>query len=325
MSSPSDSSRAPSVQPWAIVRLRLDEPPRELPELAAATFALDELGALLAMLEPVSGVETKDPAKGGDTDKPELWVYTTPEGVDVVRARTETLAPAMELELSIHPQVRTDDDWRDNWKRFYRPMIFGDGTLLLRPSWIERREGDPRAELVIDPGRAFGTGLHATTQLCLERICLEASRGAFRPRTVLDLGCGSGILALACARLFEPERLVAIDIDPEAAETCRENAALNDLQGAMDIRAGTLDDVPSGPYDLVLANIRPNALVPIASALRNCVGPNARVVLSGILDEESPNVLQVYEQAGWVLDSTEGSGLRRQGIWVAIDLRPGTA
>ena len=76
----------------------------------------------------------------------------------------------MQLDFDAQAEHRDDDDWRDSWKRFYRPMTFGDGALLLRPSWIEREDDDPKRELVIDPGRAFGTGLHESTRLCLELL-----------------------------------------------------------------------------------------------------------------------------------------------------------
>ena len=107
-----------------------------------------------------------------------------------------------------------------NTQTRFRPLRFasadGSRTLLLRPSWIDRRPGDPTLELILDPGRAFGTGQHETTRLCVDAL-VDLSRGT-APRSVLDLGCGSGILALAAARLFPTARIAAVDNDPEATE-----------------------------------------------------------------------------------------------------------
>ena len=146
----------------------------------------------------------------------QLIVYTAPAALDGLRPRIDRLAAALNLTLDVEAAVRDDDDWRDSWKQFYAPIILGGGALLLRPSWIPRRPDDPEREIVLDPGRAFGTGQHESTRLCLDLACGLEGRS---PAQVLDLGCGSGILAIAAARLFPTaERIVAglphsVDVD----------------------------------------------------------------------------------------------------------------
>ena len=308
--------------PWAIVTVRLPSPQSARETWAATLDILDEIGALLAASDGVGGVEIRDPRTIDGPVRPELLVYTTPECLDEVDARVRAMVAAFELAASeIVAQVRTDDDWRDTWKQFYHPMVLGDGALLLRPSWIPRASGHPDREVVLDPGRAFGTGLHETTQLCIDRICALWT-SATRVERILDLGCGSGILALCAARLFDgAQRVVAIDDDPEATATTVENAELNALLPRLEVLTGDVDRAtPSGPYDLVLANIRAHTLSPRAAAIFDCTAPGGRVVLSGVLVEELEEVESAFMAAGFVRDASTLAWPRRRDIWVALDL-----
>ncbi len=284
---------------------------------------LDEVGALLAASDGVGGVELRDPRTIDGPERPELLVYTTPDALHAVAERVHGTIGAFGLgdDAEIDARVRTDDDWRDTWKKFYQPMILGDGALLLRPSWIPRTPQDPAREIVLDPGRAFGTGLHETTQLCIDQICARWAGGA-APGRILDLGCGSGILALCAARLFDgAAAVVAVDDDPEATATTQENAESNGLHGRLDVRTGDVDvAAPLGPYDLVLANIRAHTLSPRASAIFACTAPGGRVVLSGVLVEEQDDVEAAFVAAGFVRDPEVVPWPRARNIWVALDL-----
>lgn len=314
---------------WATLRVRFEHgfepsgPERTLARLADHADRLESLGTVLALEPSVGGVETRDPTTQGSPERPELWVYTTPDAVDAVGRRALELGASMGLRLRLDAEVRSDEDWRDAWKEFYRPMVFGRGALLVRPSWLERREGDPSRELILDPGRAFGTGLHPTTRLCLERLCALFDADAEPPSSILDLGCGSGILALAGARLFPAtHRLVAADVDPEATATAAENAALNGLDDRVEVVTGTLDEMPGGEtFDLVVANIRPEVLLPLAPALAQRLSTRGRLTLSGILDDEADEVIAHYEAAGYVLDEEASGGRRLLESWAAFDLR----
>jgi len=278
----------------------------------------DALATLVAEEEGVSGVEVRDGTTlGGSDDTSQLIVYTEPPELDRLGPTIRGLAGSLGLDLRIETAVRNDDDWRDAWKQFYSPIIFGDGALLLRPSWIPRRPGDPQRELVLDPGRAFGTGQHESTRLCLELVCgLEPTLASQRPPArVLDLGCGSGILALASARLFPGiSQLVAIDIDPEATATTEENAALNEVS-AIEIRTGTIDDA-EGTYGLIFANIRPSVLIPGAQAIAARLGPDGDLLISGVLIEEAEEVTAAYVAAGLKV-----VGSQTAADWIALHMR----
>lgn len=301
--------------PWATIRIQAttEATPDGAEEIVDR---LDTLGLLLAGEAAVGGVERRDAGTLVDAPQPEQWAYTTPQGLEAVLARITTLAASLGLSVTTQVEIHHDDDWRESWKRFYQPRIVGDGTLLLRPSWIERRPGDPPREVVLDPGRAFGTGLHESTRLCLHRLCAQWAEGQ-RPATVLDLGCGSGILVLAAARLFADARLWARDLDPEAVQTTDENATLNGLRERIDLDVGTIDDLPLTPISLTIANIRPEVLVPAAPAIRRRLAPGGRVLLSGILVEEAPTVRAAYQAQG--LTPVEAPDLV-DNEWQAIEL-----
>jgi len=303
----------PTPAPWATVQVRLvGKDTRN-----DAVERLDALGALLAAEAMVGGVERRDAGTLVGAARPELWVYTTPPGIEGVQLRVAALAHMLSLTLETAVEVHHDDDWRESWKRFYPPQVFGDRSLLLRPSWVERRPDDPKREVVIDPGRAFGTGLHESTRLCLDRLCALEATG-FHPETILDLGCGSGILGLAAARLFPEARLWAFDLDPEAVHTTEENVRFNGLGERISPSVGTIDDVNAPPLALVIANIRPEVLIPSAPAIRTRVAAGGRVLLSGILVEEAAEVEAAYVNEGLVALT---SAPQVMGEWQAVELR----
>jgi ribosomal protein L11 methyltransferase len=300
---------------WATLTIALRGGRIEAEELRTAQDHLQDLAALLAMEDGVSGVELREP-KNASVERGELVVYTDPAHLEHLSATTDALAAALHLDITHRSEVRDDEDWKDAWKAHYRPLLFGDRQLLLRPSWIDRRPDDPDLEIVLDPGRAFGTGLHESTALCLDRLC--ALRGEDRSvERALDLGCGSGVLGIAALRLWGEglQRVVAVDVDPEAVATTEENIEINDLTQRVDARTGTLDDLGDERFSLIIANIRPEVLIPIASALLEHAHPGAALVLSGILAEEGDEVAQAYREAGWI----SAGPPRERGEWVGLD------
>lgn len=306
-----DEPATTTAEPWATLLVQLGESDAEAAE------RLEALAALVAEDARALGVETRDASTLGDRREiPELTVYCTPADLEALTADVGRLGDDLRLTLRLTGTVRTDDDWRDTWKQFYAPIVVAGETtaLLVRPSWLERRPDDPALELVLDPGRAFGTGQHETTRLCIDVLVALADAGA-APARVLDLGCGSGILALAAARLFPAAAVLAADNDPEAADTSAENAAMNQLEDRLEIRATTVLALPGG-FDLLLANIRPSVLVPIASDVASRLAPGGTVVLSGILGEEAGDVLAAYAAVGLV-----EVGRRDLNEWCALVLR----
>lgn len=304
---------------WAIVWVDLAQGPIELDALRGATAALDEVGAILAMREEVSGVQSFS-AADSPTQRPRLCVYTRPDAIETLHGVVSALLDNFALSGSTRAEVRDDEEWKDAWKAFYKPLTFGEHQLLLRPSWIERQPGDPELEVVIDPGRAFGTGLHQTTQLCLHRLCALARHG-LTPSSVFDLGCGSGVLSMAAARLFSSaKRMLAVDIDPEATDTTLENINDAGLTGRIEVQTGILETLGAEQFDLVVANIRPIVLIPAAPLLRDRLTSGATLTVSGILGEELDSVWQAYEAAGFALDTRAAGGRRHLDTWSALDL-----
>jgi ribosomal protein L11 methyltransferase len=200
-----------------------------------------------------------------------------------------------------------EEDWAEAWKERLDVLRIGQ-HVVIRPSW---REYVPEPEDVVvqlDPGMAFGTGLHPTTQMCL--VALEELT---RPETtVLDLGTGSGILAIAAARLGAG-RVLAVDNDPVAVKTARGNVVSNGVQGTVSVVYGSLADVP-GSYDLVVVNILARVIVEMMQeGLANRVRPGGRLITAGIIADQEPEVVAALEQKRLALVER-----RQTGDWVCL-------
>ena len=196
-------------------------------------------------------------------------------------------------ELAVRPI--DDADWLEAWKASVTPIRIG--AFLVRPTWSDARD-DGAITLTLDPGMAFGTGLHPTTQQCLEALSQLRLEGV----RVLDVGTGSGILAIAAAKRGARE-IVAVDTDPLAVRAATENAKGNDL--SVDVRAGSAADV-DGRFDVVLANLVGPVLVQIAADLRARVRTSGSLVAAGITAQAEPEVLHAFTAQGLgVIDRAE--------------------
>jgi ribosomal protein L11 methyltransferase len=318
---------------WSTVRVAMPQIATDEASLIAATEQLEALAALLAIRDDVGGVETRDPtliAEGPDfvkVERPELIAYTTPASRADIEAAANQLAVTLGLEVIVDAHDHHGDDWRDAWKRHYRSLYFRAGAtaLMIRPSWIPREPDDPTCELLLDPGRAFGTGLHESTRLCLQALVefAAATAPASAPARVLDLGCGSGILGLAALRVWPAlASLCLADHDEEAVETARENAEVNGALASarlelrqLSLGADGASPVQLVPAQLVFANIRPSVLIPAAPTITRAVTPGGTLILSGILEEEGDEVLAAYTELGLQL-----RGRPRDKDWCALVL-----
>jgi ribosomal protein L11 methyltransferase len=205
-----------------------------------------------------------------------------------------------------------EEDWANAWKDHYHPFRVGR-RLYIRPSWDTGDEGEPSRPgditLVLDPGMAFGTGLHPTTQGCLQAIEKLATPGA----SVLDVGTGSGILAIAAAQLGATS-VAAFDVDELAVRATEANAAENGVSDRIQVWQGELDSVRErgiGPtFDLVLANILAPVIVRLLkeNGLLGYVAPTGHLVLSGIILEQGPDVVRAIEEAGGRVIETQVLG-----------------
>ena len=191
-----------------------------------------------------------------------------------------------------------DADWENNWKRYYEPLGIGE-RLLVVPEWIDCSEAG-RVPLRLDPGLLFGTGSHATTRMCLAALEKYAGEGV----RALDLGCGSGILGIG-ALVLGSEHCTACDIDPKAPDTVMENAALNGIGGdKMQVYAGDiigdakLRGLLGTGYDVVLANIVSDVIIPLAPFVRDFMAPGGVFITSGIIDGREDEVAAALRAAG---------------------------
>jgi len=200
------------------------------------------------------------------------------------------------------------DAWRDGWKEHFKPFHLTP-RIVIRPPWVPFEATADVHVLEMDPGRAFGTGLHPTTRLVARSMEKNAARLA--GTTVLDVGCGSGVLAL-CALVLGAEGARAVDNDPEAAIVTRENAERNGLGHR--VEADTTDvAVVEASFPFVVANIEARVLIPMAGALAARVAPGGLLVLSGVLREQVDDVVAAYGVLR-VIEVLDETG------WVAIEL-----
>lgn len=253
---------------------------------------------------------------------PQAWIVGIFADEAEARARWSELVPLLAgLSPLAEPTFRAlaDQDWRDSYKAHFKASQFG--RLHWVPVW-ERPTFQPAVgEVVIwlDPGLAFGTGNHETTRLCCERLVALAEQAGARvgEQRVIDAGCGSGILALSAAKLGFG-RIAGFDNDAEAVRVSEENAAMNELGGAVDFFTGDLVSGLAGgrQAEVVLANIQADVLMRFANELVGAVAPGGSLVLSGILAQELDKVRAVFAATvpAWPIAS------RVMGEWSDLSL-----
>jgi ribosomal protein L11 methyltransferase len=189
------------------------------------------------------------------------------------------------------------EDWAESWKKHFKPMEIGR-ALLIRPSWSKRKPRKRQQEIVLDPGLSFGTGQHPTTKFCLEQ--LVACRQEGKKQAFLDMGTGSGILAIAAAKLgYRPVK--AFDFDPEAVRIAQANSAQNQVSDRLRITRKDLTKIPLEPsrqFDVICANLIYDLLIEQKSRIIKHLKPGGHLLLAGILHTQFAQVRFVYEQAG---------------------------
>lgn len=218
------------------------------------------------------------------------------------------LRPIGDLEVTpVH-----EEDWAAAWKQHFPVMRVGK-HLVIRPTWRRHRAQPGDVVLALDPGMAFGTGLHPTTRLCLAGIERWADEGVIEGRTAIDVGCGSGILAIAAAKLGATS-VLGVDTDVVAVEATIANAKRNGLARRIPARRASLP-TEGGPWDLVLANLIASLLVMLADELAAALKPGGRMLASGIFIDREPDVRTAFEASGLVIRERTG-----EGDWVALDV-----
>jgi ribosomal protein L11 methyltransferase len=272
---------------WIIIAVRVNPP------------AAEAVSAYLLEASP-AGIETVDashptPPPDLPDDRIEIRAYFPPgtepagqvEALEKFCRRAGTCVPGFACDPPRTTPL-SPEDWADGWKKHFKPVRVG--RFFIHPGWIEPIENETHP-VRIDPSLAFGTGLHPTTQLCLK----EMDR-IMPVKSFLDVGTGSGILALAAARCGVP-RVVALDNDPEACRVARENLDKNGMRDKVEVIEGAITQVP-GSYALIAANILSGTLIPMAAALAQHLSPGGALLLSGLLIDEVDEVLAAYRAAG---------------------------
>lgn len=276
----------------------------------AISNMLMELGC-----EGVAVEDPNDPIFGdgyeGDWDyfDKEEMVFEYPEGAliktYVEDTVLETLIPAIEAQIkslesfgidygpgTIETVEVFESDWANEWKKYYKPTRIGE-RIVIKPSW-EAFEPEP-ADLIIeiDPGGAFGSGTHETTSMCIEQLDKRV-----KPDTVVyDIGCGSGILAIAAAKLGAKE-VIAVDLDQAAIETSIENVRLNHVVGKVDVRHGNLMEVVTGKADIVVANIIADVICFLSESIHEFMHEDSLFIASGIINLKLEQVLTTLKANG---------------------------
>lgn len=264
-----------------------------------------------AAIEPSHRFDAASDAYVVDGDAPALVRGYLPAGCDVRRLRRSLrlalavaplLSPPRWRRLRRLPEV----SWRDSWKRYFGLQRIGQ-RLVIKPSWVSYASAANEAVIEIDPGMAFGTGQHPTTALCL-----RALESAVRPgMRALDVGCGTGILAIAAAKLGASS-VLALDIDPQAVQAASRNVAANGVGAVVDVREGTLED-GAGIFHLIVANIGALTLERLALAVSRSLAPRGMAILSGFLQDAVEGLARAYEAAGLTVLRVE-----EDGVWRAM-------
>jgi ribosomal protein L11 methyltransferase len=190
-----------------------------------------------------------------------------------------------------------EKDWNEDWKKDFLPINIGK-NLTIMPSWLKK--DTTRIPVIIDPGMVFGTGYHETSQTCLVLIEKIAERS--RKENCLDIGTGSGILAIGAARLGF-KQVVAVDIDPMAIDAALRNIEENELTNIVMVRGGDISSV-SGSFDLIVANLLSGILVDIAAKILSRLNPGGTAILSGMLIGQEGDVISAFEKSGLTLSET---------------------
>ena len=289
----------------------------------------------------VEGVEIEDKVPLTEQDKQQMFVDILPDGpeddgiaylnfyldekedkdvlLEKVRQALEELRMFVDIGEGTITESQTEDkDWINNWKQYFHQFYVDD--ILNIPSWEEVKPEDQDKMIIhIDPGTAFGTGMHETTQLCMRQL-----KKYVTPETeLLDVGTGSGILSIAALKMGA-RHAVGTDLDPCAISAAKENLEANDIpEGSMDVMIGNIiddkeiqDQVGYEKYDIVAANILADVLVPLTPVILHQMKKGGLYITSGIIDEKEDTVVQAVKEAG--LEVVE---ITHQGEWVSVTAR----
>lgn len=283
---------------------------------------LDQLSGVMWLLSP-NGVLIEDALclHGGDLQPGVVraTLYVAPQEADRAAATLKAQAELLGVQVDVNASGVQRQDWNRVWKQFYQPLTVGD-RVRVEPAWQQSADQPGQIRIAIEPGMAFGTGTHETTQLCMGAVVrwIDAQRAAAADLTqlrMLDAGTGSAILAILAVKMGLGSA-VGTEIDAAALRTAQVNLALNGVEAAITLLHSG-DPASAGPerFPLVTANILASVLVPLRDAVVDRVAIGGTLVLSGILGRDGQEVADHYAERGLVLQRRDD-----QGAWVALTL-----
>jgi ribosomal protein L11 methyltransferase len=234
---------------------------------------------------------------------------------EIVRALGFLGLPETALR-QINALTIADQDWLSEWKKGYEPIEVG-ARLLVTPSWKRAQVAETERHIIqIDPGMAFGTGTHETTRGCLELLEKYWPPQNNEHPALLDVGTGTGILAMAAHKLCPAARVVGFDVDPEAVSVAEENATINGLGDALELEVNKLSFYRGQEFDVVVANLTADVIADLSVELNNVIKGQGTLIVSGILREQSDDVLALLARCSFDLLES-----RPDGEWVTFALR----
>ena len=305
------------------------------------TTAAEEIVSSSLMELGIQGVEIEDKIPLTQSDKEQMFVDILPqteaddgvayitfyleeeddkeEMLSRVRQELEEIAAFVDIgEASIEESQTEDVDWVNNWKQYFHQFTVDD--VLIIPSWEDvKPEDEDKLIIHIDPGTAFGTGMHETTQLCIRQLKKYVEPGM----KILDVGCGSGILGMLALK-FGAGYSVGTDLDPCAIDATHENMAVNGIaRDQYEVMIGNIiddkavqDKVGYGQYDIVAANILAEVLVPLTPVIQDQLKSGGIYITSGIIDDKEETVVEAVKAVGMELLE-----VHHQGEWVSVTAR----
>ena len=283
-------------------------------EILSAIMSMIDSGIMIEDYSDITtdgmyGALIDDSILSADKTRAAVSVFLTAESnIGELRSYLSERIGALSLEASVETEGMREEDWAEAWKKYYHPIPLGRVTVV--PAWEEYTPKEGEAVIRMDPGMAFGTGTHETTRLVMEMMQEEDLSG----KRVLDVGTGSGILAL-CASKLGARECYAYDIDPIAVRVARENVekdgASNVFCGVSDLLSGV--DLAGGKYDFVLANIVSDIILRLLPDLSDYMADGGRVILSGIIGERAEEIREAAKKHGFTL-----VGEAEERDWYAI-------
>ena len=302
--------------------------------LTTTTEAVDFVSGLLAE-QGIDGIEIEDNIQLSEEDKKKMYIDILPnlpeddghayitfymdDNMDKDKVIEELKQGLEELKefvnvgsMVLEESVTEDKDWINNWKQYFKPFDIDD--ILIKPTWEQADDGKYSMVIDIDPGTSFGTGRHETTQLCIRQLRKYVQEGS----TLLDVGCGSGILSIIGKKLGAA-KVTGIDIDENAVNASIENALVNHIEA--DFYAGDIisdkeiqDKTGYECYDIVVANILADIIIPLSAVIAPHMKTGGLFITSGIIDNKEKDVVNAIEQA----DRLQIKEITRQGDWVSV-------